>query len=787
MDTAADHADIGRALAHYQGAPGLVSVMYLQQQGARPTSATYQTTSDDLARAARDVVKADTADQPLGVYVRGTTVRDGTVGRGTSDDTVAWIAFRADLDLGKDGGPATWPELFAVYETANLPTPTYWQHSGGGYYPTWKLAEPVAHGAEPTQLAADIEAELRRAWVAAGYRAGVDSCRDAARVWRLVGSVHRKNPAAPITSRVGNISGEVHTLAELRARVPSVAASPRWDGRRTDPRRAEADAFERTYRASLEAVRERGRGDFRHTFFTAARNAHRMVAIGLRTRDELRADLLALVDLYWPNAGLNGDDIAHVDAALNNGLDRGEHAGANASPWELVDRGVGVLGVQQSHDHVQGTPAHSDESTNGVEGGITPEEAFEQSVQVELRRRAVRRAADEAERPARPSMDSLAIWDEDLESVPLPRMAVEELIPEWGVGWLGGPSGTYKSFVAVQLARALAHGVPALGNPEFAVDQARRVLYVAGEDSAGVAMRSRAARHRLGVKAGRELALYPRPIDLTSEHEVADMCAFVLRHEIEFIVVDTFRQSTLGLEENSNSEVGVILGRLIALRDEHEIGSLLLDHTNKTAQGLADLGGAGAKRANADYVLMIDLPGVTRDRDQQRTLRVAKLKNLPDGKTWPIKLEAVPAVTDAKGRASAVAVVGEVLPDAEAWIAAGLAWTDKRWALPADVEALTGRGAAAARDLARYMRVQAADSQGTGESRLEAIRALKAAAGRGGIGTYSDDTVLRHAWSILVKAERLSSVTNDPTSKSMWIMRVDDPRPPEAPDSGPDR
>lgn len=333
---AVDADEIRRSLSMYEGLPGRVSVMYLQEQGARPTYAQYATTAADLDQAAREIVREDLANEPLGIYVRGTTVAQGVAGRGTGDDTVAWISFRADLDMGKPGGPASWPDVFTAFGTANLPTPTYWQHSGNGFYPTWQLAAPVAHGAEAVQLAADIEAELRRAWNAAGFTAGVDSCRDAARVWRLAGSVHRKNRANPITSTIGHVSAEVFTLAELRARVPARVTTSSWDGNRSEPRRATADAFEATYAKSLAAVHERGRAEFRHAFFLAARNAHRMVAIGLRTREQLREDLLGLVRVYWPNAEFNGDDLAHIHDALNNPLDRGDNAGALASPWELL-------------------------------------------------------------------------------------------------------------------------------------------------------------------------------------------------------------------------------------------------------------------------------------------------------------------------------------------------------------------------------------------------------------------------------------------------------------------
>lgn len=420
----------------------------------------------------------------------------------------------------------------------------------------------------------------------------------------------------------------------------------------------------------------------------------------------------------------------------------------------------------------------------GYDPAAAEQRAINADVVAELRRRTIRRLADAAERPqlARPFAD-YGTWDEDLESVPPPSMMVGQLVPERGVGFLGGPSGSYKSFVAVALAIGTAYRAPIMDRHEFAVDRARKVLYVAAEGSEGVSLRSRAARRRLGITAGRQFMVYRRAVDLTSEHDFADLRAFILEQGFEFVVVDTFRQTTLGVNENDNTEVGLVLGRLLALRDEHGIGSMLVDHTNKSANGLADLGGAGAKRANADYVLMIDLPNGERGRDQQRTLRVAKLKDKVDGRTWPIRLEAVPSVVDADGDASAVAVVGEVLPDENAWQVAGLMWTDQRWALPADIAALEGIGAQAAKDFARYMRVQAADPMGAGESRLEAIRVLQATSGRAGIGIYGQDTTtMRRGWSRLVEIGRLSPSTKDKTSKSHWVSQVADPRPPAVSD-----
>lgn len=345
--------------------------------------------------------------------------------------------------------------------------------------------------------------------------------------------------------------------------------------------------------------------------------------------------------------------------------------------------------------------------------------AYEKELQRERIRRQVRAELDAEERPklSRPFED-YGTWDLDLASVPLPEMAIGKLVPERGVGFLGGPSGSYKSFVAVSLGITLAYGGFAMDNPEFAVKRPRKVLYVAAEGSEGVALRTRAARHKAKITKEREFMVYRRAIDLTSKYDFANLVEFVLSHGFEFIIVDTFRQTTIGVNENANDEVGVVLARLIGLRDEHDIGSMLLDHTNKSAQGLADLGGAGAKRANSDYVLMVDLPGVSRTKDQQRTLRAAKMKDKVDGPTWPIKVETVPEVVDADGDPSAVVVVGEVQQGRfvrdHSW------WMDE---VPAQIAVkLMGKsGRTLALDMVRVLRHVAPDEGGVSSTRLHQL------------------------------------------------------------------
>ena len=490
-------------------------------------------------------------------------------------------------------------------------------------------------------------------------------------------------------------------LAEAIERRPVTDAGPGStpppaEGWTDEPRYGTAVDLHAQYQRHLNGVRTPG-GQFRHELYLAALDGWRLADLGLVDEDTVLGELAAQVRKVW---GADPDErdrhIVYAEA----------RAKATSSPWVLRD-----------------PPAPGADSSDEQGSAPTAEEIAARRLATALdegrMRRQVRRLLDAEERPAVPDLDELIVWDDELERVPPPIMAIKQLIPEGGVGWLGGPSGSYKSFVAVSLAACLAYGVRALGHDEFTVRATRKVLYVAGEGSAGVALRMRALRAHFEVQRDRQVALYPRAVDLTNEDSVERLASFVVRNGIEHVVVDTFRQSTIGVNENDNTEVGVILARLIALRDEHGIGSTLVDHTNKSAQGLADLGGAGAKRANVDYVLMVDLPNGSRAVTEQRTLRVAKLKDSPDGRTWPIRLEQVDEVVDGDGASSAVAIVGEVAVDAGD-IHGGQDWhlipSDE---LPGAVQAVT-KYASAVRDVYRAL-LAVDDETGLTQPQLRSI------------------------------------------------------------------
>ena len=801
---------IRSALSVYEGLDGQVSIWVLYEVHGRNEHFRYGTTSSELDRATRDVVKVDTADEPVGIYLRGTTVSPDAPGRGEADDSVTWIHFRADLDLGKPGGPDNWTQLFDAFGRARLPEPTDWQRSGRGYYPRWQLAEPVADSADVRTAAKRIETELKRAWHQAGFSSGVDACADAARVWRLAGTVHRKDRDQPVTSTVGKPSGRVYTIDELTAVLPEDGPDPissgTGDGAHVyTPGRADqvvADALDRIRRA----VPGQGRG-FNNTLNESCMTLGHLAVNHLGwTEQDAFARACALVEpvvLAGPGAlagwrKLNGADKATIRSGLTAGMARPDQV-VSAGPAPLLvaegpcEDGYVLDGLTEPWDghgrtarqHVGEPPAVADESDDraaldaAYEADATAERALTlelgsvaeaKALLAERRRREAREILDAEHRPPLRPLEDVLVWGDEMDDVAPPAFAVEELIPDCAVGWLGGPSGSYKSFVAVQLMFALCRGVPALGHREFAPIRRHKVLYVAAEGATGVVMRARAALAHLGLEGTRDHLIWREAVDFTDERALDRMLAVAVEHGFTFIIADTWRQVTPGVDENANTDVSLILRRLLTLRDTEGVSSLLLDHTNKSAKGLADLGGAGAKRANADYVLMMDLPNGERGRGEQRVLRVAKLKDWEDGRSWPIRLEPVDSVADDKGRPSAVAVVGEV--DRPASDIHG----DDDWReipVPDDIRDYAGVGREDLPMVARLVMFHSRVQAGSGISRAEALKLFSA--------EFSDLAPKRawsrvdRAWDALHALGRIQSVNPNSASRTAHHQWVDVP------------
>ena len=201
------------------------------------------------------------------------------------------------------------------------------------------------------------------------------------------------------------------------------------------------------------------------------------------------------------------------------------------------------------------------------------------------------------------------------------------------VGFLYGNSSTYKSFIATGICAALVKGNRnAAGFAGMAkVDsEPMNILYLSGEDSAGV-------RIRLEVELGEKLPDNVRMnlVELDSVYDSTGafdpaICRAVIDHDPDLIVMDTMNSLKLCESNNSSSAVSRMMHQLKGLGTT----VMVIHHSTKGGDSME---GSHAMFSNADFVLRTDV--VEREDDIPVVdLSCAKLKNAAKFKTMRIEL-----------------------------------------------------------------------------------------------------------------------------------------------------
>jgi hypothetical protein len=207
-----------------------------------------------------------------------------------------------------------------------------------------------------------------------------------------------------------------------------------------------------------------------------------------------------------------------------------------------------------------------------------------------------------------------------------PAWLIDDVLPEHGVGFVSGATGSFKSFLCVHVALAVANGT-AFGQSSASAQG--RVLYTANEGRFALGGRIRAAAEHNGLSA-EGLDTWPG-INLTSTKDVEHLIENAERYDL--VIIDTLAKASSGLDENSNSEMGKALSVAQQLADEWHSMVLMVAHVGKDAS--RGIRGASALHAGADVVL-----AVKRTPDTKHvSIRVDKQKDGPDGARFDFKLE----------------------------------------------------------------------------------------------------------------------------------------------------
>jgi hypothetical protein len=179
---------------------------------------------------------------------------------------------------------------------------------------------------------------------------------------------------------------------------------------------------------------------------------------------------------------------------------------------------------------------------------------------------------------------------DELAELPAPVPLVYDLLDLDTEAWLIGAPGSLKSFIALDLAGAVGAG------REWQSHRVRQadVLYIAAEGAGGMVLRTRAYRKVHGAMPG--VTFLPYPVQVKSNDGQWEALVQLSRElKPGLVVIDTQARVSVGLEENSATDMGVLVDAVGRLKRATGACVLVVHHTGRNggdARGSSALDGA---------------------------------------------------------------------------------------------------------------------------------------------------------------------------------------------------
>ena len=223
---------------------------------------------------------------------------------------------------------------------------------------------------------------------------------------------------------------------------------------------------------------------------------------------------------------------------------------------------------------------------------------------------------------------------------------IKGLIPECSFASIYGPSGSFKSFLALDWACHIATGKDWDGHK---VKQGA-VLYVAGEGGFGVTQRIRAWELHHQVANLDNLARLPVPIfpsDSDQVKTVLEYCQEIKAktgHAVKLVILDTLARCYGGNDENSSRDMGAFIQGCDTIKQLTGATVLVVHHSGKNV----DSGGRGSSSLPAalDVEYRVSRDG---EGEQALVLTCSKMKDAEQPDTKAYDLTSVHIRTDSDG------------------------------------------------------------------------------------------------------------------------------------------
>ena len=176
-------------------------------------------------------------------------------------------------------------------------------------------------------------------------------------------------------------------------------------------------------------------------------------------------------------------------------------------------------------------------------------------------------------------------WD-DIEDEPV-EWLIDNVLPKRAFCALYGPPGSYKSFVALDIAEAVATGRAWMGRE---VQAAGAVLYICGEGFGGIGARIKACKMHNRTQAGAEIYVIRAAINLRSSAEDFDLLVASIKDlvektgvQFELVQIDTLARAFGGGNENNSEDMGSFIHNAGRIQRMLGCAMMVLHHSGKDA------------------------------------------------------------------------------------------------------------------------------------------------------------------------------------------------------------
>lgn len=193
---------------------------------------------------------------------------------------------------------------------------------------------------------------------------------------------------------------------------------------------------------------------------------------------------------------------------------------------------------------------------------------------------------------------------------PQAKWRIKDLVPYSGIMTLVAPSSQKKTWLALEMTRAISSGESFLNNPEFAVIKSN-VLYIENEGAPGL-IQERGDLLNFGeTNEGIFFPTQNSNVLFKDDKAIQNLLAICKQYDIQVIFFDTFSSTTDAVDSNSTDDIAKHYRKLRPLVNDG-ISIVIIDHCRKTNTGygrknpnLYDVLGSQYKVGAVDVVLMV--------------------------------------------------------------------------------------------------------------------------------------------------------------------------------------